>query len=67
MDGDGDGLGEEGSLGEVNSMGKVRRWEYAGTTRRVGGGPLPKGGVKYSWVLLTSWSGAVTPIIYLIY
>lgn len=37
MDGVGDGLGEDGCLGEVNCMGKVRRWEHASSAWRMGG------------------------------
>lgn len=63
MDGEGDTVGEEGCPGEVNSMGKVRsgNWQ-APPTRWVG--TFTRRGVKYFWVLLTSWPGAVTPIIF---
>lgn len=36
--------GEEGCLSDVNSVGKVRRWEHAGTTWRVSGSLYQKGG-----------------------
>lgn len=66
VDGIGEGLGEEGCLGEVNSVGRLRRWEHGGTNWRMEG-PFTKRGVKYFWAFLPSWPDAVTPIIYLMY
>lgn len=66
MEGVGDGLGEEGCLGEVNGMGKSGGGNMEVPTGEWRG-PLTKRRVKYFWAFLTSWPDAVTPTIYLIY